>query len=847
MNSELEKIDRYFNEIETNRANDPDRITRKSVFEEWELSNRPYPAPVKGPVTDIGGRRAALPKKGDYLLYLSWNNDRSGPDLNAETRQTLFRFPVQLNEGRVDFGDPETLSLSRTLSRDGEAVEVIYDVFDNVRSRKPDADVMKIKKKEFTAILKSLPFEYDPKLLSRMARLKMSEIKTLFVEAAEDMAIDELSSQINLPFDESFAYSSTLESKAIVEKIDSASHTPQRTHWEIIKEIELMLDMTRFKYEVQKNFTLFLSDCDILPMDDPKRSIVRIRDIDTLREAPLYEGSRLIAHRRGDSSKVGRCVIGLLDYDTLFGELIWNDPGDSKNFDEIYLKADRSPHELALKKTKALYDVITRSPDQLKGALRYILGMEPAGLSVDEEPPADTEMDFSQKSAWMSAVNPGNKVVVVQGPPGTGKTWTLAQIIRRLCGQGLRIFITTPSNAALDNVCKMVSDLPTLRFGKAGKIDPEVVNTCWAGSADNIDNYLKKYKPGKTGCIYGATHARGLFDNVITKDYRERGLYDVVVFDEAGMSGMSEFILCSQMGERIIVFGDQRQLPPHPLSEKIQNKLMKKHENTSQRTLSIIGMSAMEWLTRHRNANAVMLKRSYRCQNPRLIRFSSTLFYHAKVKTSRKAEYFQLPYYKRQEVYPASTLRFYSTSSIPENVRREQVVSDENGVGIENYCEAVICRHILIESLQQYSFDQIVVITPYKRQTRLVRKLLDYDTVERFLPESVGKSAWEDYLNSRISTVDSFQGAESDLVIISYVRSNDGQGVGFVDNPNRINVAHTRCRRSIAITGDLECLKYQAKSDIFNRMERAFIRDGEIIDITESLFDTYVGTYDAAG
>ena len=58
-----------------------------------------------------------------------------------------------------------------------------------------------------------------------------------------------------------------------------------------------------------------------------------------------------------------------------------------------------------------------------------------------------------------------------------------------------------------------------------------------------------------------------------------------------------------------------------------------------------------------------------------------------------------------------------------------------------------------------------------------------------------------------------------------------------LDSPNRINVAHTRCKRGIIIIGDLECLKKQAKTDIFKRMERAFARDGEIIDIDESPID----------
>ena len=92
---------------------------------------------------------------------------------------------------------------------------------------------------------------------------------------------------------------------------------------------------------------------------------------------------------------------------------------------------------------------------------------------------------------------------------------------------------------------------------------------------------------------------------------------------------------------------------------------------------------------------------------------------------------------------------------------------------------------------------------------------------------------WEEFLDSRIATVDSFQGSESDAVIISYVRSNENHVIGFSDNPNRINVAHTRCRKELYIVGDLECLKRGAGSGIFDQMERAFRRDGRISPLTE--------------
>ena len=39
------------------------------------------------------------------------------------------------------------------------------------------------------------------------------------------------------------------------------------------------------------------------------------------------------------------------------------------------------------------------------------------------------------------------------------------------------------------------------------------------------------------------------------------------------------------------------------------------------------------------------------------------------------------------------------------------------------------------------------------------------------------------------------------------------------------------------IVGDLECLKRQAQNKIFERLERAFRRDGEIISVTPAMLE----------
>lgn len=53
-----------------------------------------------------------------------------------------------------------------------------------------------------------------------------------------------------------------------------------------------------------------------------------------------------------------------------------------------------------------------------------------------------------------------------------------------------------------------------------------------------------------------------------------------------------------------------------------------------------------------------------------------------------------------------------------------------------------------------------------------------------------------------VSTVDGFQGREKEVIIISMVRSNCNQQIGFLSNERRMNVAVTRAKRLCCLIGD---------------------------------------------
>ena len=60
----------------------------------------------------------------------------------------------------------------------------------------------------------------------------------------------------------------------------------------------------------------------------------------------------------------------------------------------------------------------------------------------------------------------------------------------------------------------------------------------------------------------------------------------------------------------------------------------------------------------------------------------------------------------------------------------------------------------------------------------------------------------------KVLTVDSFQGSEMDIVILSFVRSNPANKVGFLSDFSRINVAVTRAKHILLCVGNARTLEH---------------------------------------
>ena len=75
----------------------------------------------------------------------------------------------------------------------------------------------------------------------------------------------------------------------------------------------------------------------------------------------------------------------------------------------------------------------------------------------------------------------------------------------------------------------------------------------------------------------------------------------------------------------------------------------------------------------------------------------------------------------------------------------------------------------------------------------------------------------------KLHTVDKFQGHEADVVFLSMVQT---KRVGFMDNPNRLNVALTRARFQLVVIGDRQYFERQNQSEELRILAREHRSDG---------------------
>lgn len=403
------------------------------------------------------------------------------------------------------------------------------------------------------------------------------------------------------------------------------------------------------------------------------------------------------------------------------------------------------------------------------------------------------QLNESQRQA-VKAICSNQNITVVHGPPGTGKTTTLVEAIFQLVNAGEKVLVTAPSNTAVDNIAKgLISQgIKILRVGNTSKVDEVIFSHTAEGKlagskqqkeikqlkiraeefrrmalkykrsfgraereqrnllfkeVKNIRSEIKKMQAYNEEKLFAeadviAGTPIGLYDASIGKMH-----FDSLVIDEAGQCIEPLAWCIFPLAEKIVLAGDHWQLPPTVLS----NDAARLGLNRSILEVAITKVPAV-----------FLLNIQYRMK-PSIAGFSSQYFYNNLLLTADHL------------VNTGTHLSFIDTAGAGYEEKR-----GNDGTSLQNEGELLVLQKLLeTEDLENHT---VAFISPYAGQVSAAREKLDKAI--------------------RVSTIDSFQGQEKEVIIVSLVRSNDEGDIGFLKDYRRMNVALTRAKEKLFVIGD---------------------------------------------
>jgi|GEM_PF-551991 len=211
----------------------------------------------------------------------------------------------------------------------------------------------------------------------------------------------------------------------------------------------------------------------------------------------------------------------------------------------------------------------------------------------------------------------------------------------------------------------------------------------------------------------------------------------------------------------------------------------------------------------HRRVSAILTEQ--RRMDPAIARIVSEAFYAGDLTTSGARIETALQgqdLVEHQGVLPASPVVVVNFRHVSNPRRGEPPAVEQGRPPWHNPAEidAVIdvLRHLRARPGKRPT---LAILTPYKAQVEKLRNRVDAARKTRLSHLSAFASVRSD--GALVGTVDSFQGNEADIVILSLVRNNARAGrgaLGFLQDRRRMNVALSRAKTQLVIVGSLEFL-----------------------------------------
>ena len=433
-------------------------------------------------------------------------------------------------------------------------------------------------------------------------------------------------------------------------------------------------------------------------------------------------------------------------------------------------------------------------------------------------------LNASQQRAIQRVVEAG-EVAIVHGPPGTGKTTTLVEAIIETLQRETQVLVCAPSNAAVDWISEqlMRRSVHVLRVGNPLRMSDEMLDCSYERRYAAHPDYHELWslrRQLREGPSAERAHrlrqremeleikidadlfaqARVVSCTLIGSAYRlmERRHFSTLFIDEAAQALEPACWAAILKADRVVMGGDHQQLPP----------------TVKSRAAARGGLAdtLMEKVVSRWPQCVELLTVQYR-MNSDIMAFPSRWFYGGRLTAAAEAA--------ERQVSPLDTpLMWLDTSAIGAEERQSR------GTSLSNADEARLVIHTLRDYIDMISQQRIEseridfgIITPYRGQARLLRRLLRLQHYFRRLRRHI-----------TVGTVDGFQGQERDVIVISLVRDNADGNIGFLRDLRRMNVAITRARMKLIIIGNAETL---SRHRFYRELAGHIRRHGEMVTLQQ--------------
>ena len=465
----------------------------------------------------------------------------------------------------------------------------------------------------------------------------------------------------------------------------------------------------------------------------------------------------------------------------------------------------------------ALREVMKAEGNRLSVLREILLGDEKAGIREGSIHERAAGLNKSQQQALDKVIDAAD-VGLIHGPPGTGKTTTLVQAIKRTIKEEQQVLVCAPSNAAVDLLVDKLSEqgLTVLRIGHPARVTEQSLSKTLDARIADHDSFPElrslrkkmeqvKAKAHKYKRDYGYHEKQqrrmliqeskalkadaDLLEFYIINDLIQnseaicstlvgsshpvlRGRkFGTAFIDEAAQALEPACWIPILKSKRVIFAGDHQQLPPTIKSQEAARLGLAK--------------TLFEKTIIRQSQSATMLEVQYRMHED-IMKFPSSYFYkdgliadesvrsELLMPNQQPVEFIDTAGCGYSEQQDAETLSRFNEEEARLLIRRVESLIGE--IGLEEWLERKL---------------SLAIITPYRAQVDFLNKLSDASAALEPLKRLVS-----------INTVDAFQGQERDIILISFVRSNEKSEVGFLSDIRRTNVAMTRARKKLIMIGD---------------------------------------------